>query len=208
MSDDAEYRKSVRNMSIILAAIVLTIFAAIFLPPILAPAHEQFESSSTTASPFGFTLNLKTNSTSLNPGSAVLITSWLNSTSPQLTNVTAASEWPIGPAGLWIRPCVAGWPLGIGLMQGYYTSDNFTSGTLLRIPTPLSSCPVPAQGPSFFILKPFSTSALVVTGGSGVTMDLASTLTFRSGTAPSPGVYTVVAADEWGDAVLVHFVLH
>jgi len=44
-SDDIAYRKSVRNMGLFLAAIVITIFAAIFIPPYVNPPHNAYPQS-------------------------------------------------------------------------------------------------------------------------------------------------------------------
>lgn len=206
--DDAAYRRSERNMALVLAAIATIIFAAILVPSVLNPVHEGFASTGSTASPYGFTLNLRLNATSLGPAAAISITAWLNSTTPQPNNLTAASHWPIGPGGLWTRPCTSGWPLGVGVMRGYYTPDNYSSGSLVYLPVPLVSCPVGSQMPSFFVFQPFGTAALVELGGSALRWDLQSTLSFvpaRLAVPPQPGAYTAVAADEWGDIVLAHF---
>jgi len=206
--DDAAYRRNARNMALILCAIVVTIFAALFIPPVLNPAHEQFAPNGSATSAYGFTINLHMNATTLGQREAVSITAWLNSTTAQPNNVTAASAWPIGPNGLWTRPCTSGWPLGVGVMNGYYTPDNYTQGSLVPIPGPLFSCPVQSQTPSFFVFQPHGTSAVVGMGSSVSRWDLRSTLTFNPAevaAARSPGAYTVVAADEWGDVVLVHF---
>lgn len=203
--DDAAYRRNVRNMALVLAAITITIFAAIFIPPVINPVHEQFAPSGSATSPYGFTINVKLNSTSLRDGGGVAIEAWLNSTSPQLDNVTAESAWPVGPEDLWTKVCVAGWPLGIGVMSGYYTQDNYTSGSLLQIPQPIVSCPEEGRGPAYFILQPFSDNALVEASGTAQIERLQSSLTFSGADAVGhAGAFTVLAADEWGDMVLVH----
>jgi hypothetical protein len=204
--DDAAYRRSARNMAIILAAVVIVIFAAIFGPQLLNPVHEQLQSSGSVASPYGFALDLRLNDTALRLGSSLSIAAWLNSTSPQPNNVTAASSWSFGPKGLWTRPCTSGWPFGIGVMKGYYSSENYSLGSLVPIPGPLIACPVSSQVPSFFVFRPFGTVALVEVGGTASRWDLRSTLVFSPAFSPPPsGVYTAVAADEWGDVVLAHF---
>ena len=74
--DDVAYKKSVRNMALILAAITITIFGAIFLPPIFNPTREQFALSASTTSPYGFTLDLQLNTTSLRAGGTLEIMAW------------------------------------------------------------------------------------------------------------------------------------
>ena len=93
-------------------------------------------------------------------------------------------------------------------MRGYYTAENYTLGSVIRIPSPLVSCPVTSNTPSFFIFQPFSSNALVETGGTATVLNLRTALTFVPVAAGpgSSGVYTVICADEWGDLVIAHFV--
>lgn len=195
-------------MAFVLAAIVIVIFAALFLPPVLNPVHELFPpTASTTSLVNDFTLNIQLNETSVAPGSALAVSAWLNSTASRPNNVTAASSWAVGPEGLWTRPCTSGWPLGVGVMKGYFSSENYTLGSLVRFPEPLLSCPVTAGTPSFFVLQPHGTVALADMGTSAVRWDLRSALVVVPGSLPGlqAGVYTAVAADEWGDVALTHF---
>ncbi|MDG6988054.1 MAG: hypothetical protein JRN21_01875 [Nitrososphaerota archaeon] len=215
-SDDVTYRKNVRNMSVVLAAIVLTIFAALFVPPYFASPN-VFQTSVSVATPFGFSLNLALNSTSASPAGGVLLTGWLNSTESSVNNVTASVSWAFPPTGLWLGTdrCTAGWPLGIGVMQGHYTQDNYTLGSLLPFMQPLVYCPVTAP-PQFFLLYPHSSEALAVIGGNPFRWVLNDSLPFSSSSlAPGalrstvsglpPGVYTAVLADEWGDVLTANF---
>ncbi|MDA4119012.1 MAG: hypothetical protein OK436_00310, partial [Thaumarchaeota archaeon] len=103
--DDLAYRKSVRNMSFVLAAIVITVFAAIFVPPYIYPQHNVFQSSVTYDSPFGFTLHLRINATSVPNAGAIMLTGWVNSTSSSIENVTAANAWGLPQGRLWGRIC-------------------------------------------------------------------------------------------------------
>ena len=194
-------------MALVLVAIVAVAFAAIFLPPIFNPVHEQFVASSSVTSPYGFTLNLGLNTTAVPSGGAVSISAWLNSTSPQIESVSAISSWPIGPAGLWTKTCTAGWPLGVGVLEGYFDSSNYTEGALVQIPGPLINCPNEAPVPTSFILQPFNSNALVESGGSAKMESLQSALTYapRSPILQQHGAFTVVAIDEWGDVAVVHF---
>ena len=215
-SDEVTYRKNVRNMSVVLAAIILTIFAALFVPPYFASPN-VFPTSVSVATPFGFSLNLALNSTSISPAGGVLLTGWLNSTESSVNNVTASVSWAFPQASLWSGAdrCTAGWPLGIGVMQGHYTQDNYTLGVLLPLEQPLVSCPVTAP-PQFFLLYPHSSEAIAVIGGNPFRWVLNDSLPFNSlSLAPGalrstvsdlpPGVYTAVLADEWGDVLTANF---
>jgi hypothetical protein len=204
---DASYRRSVRNTVIVIVALALTIAAALLVPPILNPIHEQFNNAASVDSPHGFSLTIKLNATQLTPTEGITVTAWINSTSNQIGNISAASHWPVGPQGLWTRICTNGWPLGVGFMAGYFTGDNYSLGSLIHVPMPLFGCPILISTPGFFLLQPHSSTAIVRVNGALAEWNLTSTLGLRSSQL-SPqrgGVYTAIAVDEWGDVVLAHF---
>ena len=203
-SDDVAYRRSVRNMSLVLAAIVITIFAALVVSPYVFPVNGAFQPSVSYGSAFGFTLHLQVNATSVPSGAGVLISGWLNGSSGSIDNVTAADSWGVGPGGLWTRMCTAGWPIGLGVMAGHYTQGNFTFGTLIPVPLPLVQCPVQAGTPGYFLLSPYSSKALVDLSGTPQYWVLQSSYSFSTSRLPA-GVYTAVIADEWGDVLTTNF---
>lgn len=197
-------------MSVVLAAIVITVFAALFIPPYLFPPHDVFQPSVTAASPFGFTMHLTVNATTVSTGGSVLVTGWLNSTSDYLYNVTAANAWALPQERLWERVCTSGWPIGVGVMEGHYTADNYTLGTLVPIPQPLVACPLQAAAPSYFVFEAHSSKALVSLGGAPAIWNIVTGFTFREyapGYTLPPGVYTAVLADEWGDVLTANFLI-
>ena len=120
---------------------------------------------------------------------------------------TAATSWALGPQGLWTKICTNGWPLGVGFMAGYFTPDNYSLGTLVSIPQPLVACPIMANTPGYFLLQPRGSTAIVKLGGSLAEWNLTSVLGLASGKlgVQRGGVYTAVAADEWGDVAIAHF---
>ena len=204
--DDLAYKRSVRNMSLVLAAIAVTIFAALVVSPYAFPPSDTFQTSVSYDSAFGFTLHLQINTTDPASGTALQITGWLNSSASSIDNVTASDNWGVAPAGLWTRACTAGWPLGVGIMQGHYTQDNYTMGTLVQVPLTLSSCPTQSSTPGYFLLGPHSSKALVDLDGVPQYWVLQSGFAF--GTSHyAPGVYTAVLADEWGDVLTTNFVV-
>jgi hypothetical protein len=202
-ADDIAYRKSVRNMSLVLAAIVITIFAALYVSLQVSPTTGAFQSSVSADSALPFTLHLEINATSAAPGSNLLITGWLNSSSTSIQSINASDSWVIGPAGLWEKACYSGWPIGVGVLKGHYTLDNYTMGTL--IPTPEVLCPQQVGTPGYFLLEAHSSTALVDLAGTPEYWVLQSTYDF--GHTSQPGVYTVVLADEWGDVLFTNFVV-
>jgi len=215
--DDIAYRKSVRNMSIVLAAMVVVVFAAIFIPPYLSPSHNVFPSSVSYDSGSGFTMYLTLNSTTVAPLGHLLITGWLNSTSDSIENLTAADSWALSVGMLWERQCTPGWPIGIGLMSGHYDQYNYTVGTLLQPAMPDVGCPL-SMSPQYFLFYPHSTEALASVNGNPLRWTITMNVTFWQGSlgpnalpgVPGPGglpagVYTLVFADEWGDVLTANF---
>ena len=206
--DEAAYRRSVRNMAAILAAIVITVFAAIFVPLLLFPTHNVYPASVTYDSPSGFAMHLALNKTADSAAWTIVLTGWINSTSPSIENVSASDSWAIPRDALWTMPCNQGWPIGLGVMQGHYTQDNFTLGTLLSLDGSTTSCPAQTNSPSSFTFEPQTAKALVVLDGKPSFWVLQTSLRF-TGTTPGhllqPGVYTAVLADEWGDVLTANF---
>lgn len=213
--DDVAYRKSVRNMSLVLAAMVIVIFAALFLPPYVFPPNDVFQASVSMTSAFGFTLHLEINTTSSTPRGEVLIMGWLNSTSSQIDNITASDFWGVNQSRLWPGTCTSGWPIGLGVMAGHYNQDNYTLGTLIQA-IPTAQCPKQSSIPGYFLLEPLSSKALVVLGGTPQFWVIQSNYTFGyaqrevlpQGSVTGqlqPGVYTVILADEWGDVLTTNF---
>ncbi len=208
-------------MSVILAVIVIVVFAAIFIPPYVSPNHDVFQQAVSIDSPAGFTLHLTMNATSILPAGSVLIVGWVNSSSPSVANLTVANQWAVQQGLLWGRACTSGWPIGIGVMEGHFTQDNYTLGTLIQMPQPTITCPTSAP-PQFILLYPYphSSIALASVNGNPVRWLLQTELAFsgRSLGAASqpgspgprefpPGVYTAILADEWGDVLTCNFLV-
>ena len=206
-------------MSIVLVVMALVVFAAIFVPPYLSPYHDVFQPSVSYDSPYGFTLHLNLNTTSISPAGSVQIEGWVNSSSPAIQNLTVASQWALQEDLLWEDGCTGSWPIGIGIMEGHYTQDNYTLGTLIQITQPLTSCPVSAP-PQFILLypPPHSSQALASVNGNPVHLLLQAGLAFNvrslaqeprpgNNNELPPGVYTVVLADEWGDVLTNNFLV-
>jgi hypothetical protein len=207
--DDAEYHKSARNMSIVLAAIVITALGAILIPPHIFQSHNVYVSNTSETFASGFALHLTVNSTTVTSSEGLLVTGWINSTSSVIADINASNSWGLPPANLWGRICTNGWPIGIGVMKGHYSSLNYSQGTLLPIQRPLVSCPVQSGTPKDFVLRPHSSLALVTIGVSPRNWDLISSFVFlgsaRTGGQLQPGIYTAVLADEWGDVLPLIF---
>jgi hypothetical protein len=209
--DDVAYHKSVRNMSLVLAAIVITVFAAIFIPPYLSPQHDVFQRSASLNFLSGFALHLQINSTSVQSDGTLLISGWINSTSSTIDNITTSDSWGVQQGDLWMAPCMSGWPIGLGVMQGHYTADNYSLGAIINVTgkPDLASCPVTGT-PNYFLFAPHSSKALVTLNAGPTFWVIQSSFSFggsaNSGTL-KPGVYTALLADEWGDVLTTNFLV-
>ena len=209
-ADDLAYRRSVKNMALILAAMAAVVFAAIFVPPLINPIHNAYLRDVSYDSPYGLVMHLEINSTSVSRGAGILLTGWVNSSSSSYQPINASDSWALNQASLRGRACTSGWPIGLGLMRGHYAQGNVSSGTLIPLPAPAESCPVRSGTPSAFLFKPYSSEAVVTVGGGPELWVIQSGLAFgadASGNGLSPGVYTAVLADEWGDVLTTNFLV-
>ena len=129
-------------------------------------------------------------------------------------NVTGVNNYH----GVQVNPLCNTGPATFEVLQGYYTVANFTSGTALSIHGVQNMmCIVPTSALSYYVFQPSSDVFTVPLGqGSSVSMTTRSAAAatslvnvYSSGLAnPEPlpaGIYTVVAADNWGQLAAVHF---
>jgi len=182
----------------------------------------QSASSSSTSSGgsnSGLRLRLSVSPTLVAEGGSVLVNVSLFNTLP--TPVTLAP----GNLNFTVGPC-SQLPLGIGLLSGNYGSGNLSQGQPLDIYQPgYYNCPA-LFNVAEWSFSPMSDNVTLVSeqpAGTGNyttlenmwTQPAAAADLKLSGYWPSssagqptpfgPGVYTLVAEDEWGDIVIVHF---
>jgi len=135
-----------------------------------------------------------------------------------LNNVSEANDWQYAPTSLnTYNPCVTG-AVGVAIFLGYYDLSNFTRAQALPLSnnTKGFSCTtLPTNG--YYSFNPQSSQAVIVASHNYViTPSLANlhyeTKGYWSSSSNNPtftnfplGIYTVLAADEWGKVVLVHF---
>lgn len=198
-------------MVLVLVAIVIVILAAIVIPPILNPLHEQFSQTSSVNSSYDFSLNLSINSTSVATGGWIRFSAWLNNTAKQVNNVTAQASWAV--SGLGPVPCFQSIPIRLGVMIGYFTSDNFSLGSVLPLSYSAATCSLNAvtSQPAYYLFEPLGSRALMITPSGivqqTVILTVASDGFLMNGNVTSfRDVMTAVAIDEWGDSVLTHFI--
>jgi hypothetical protein len=150
----------------------------------------------------GLSLSLSLDSITYKPGQDVYITVEEYNTLNTDTIVPASNNWALDY--LEMGGCgTNGGFVGIALFQGYYTADDKSLGEPLlfwnyNITTP---CPTTITPPNGFDFTPLDQKY--------AELDLKG---YWTGNSPSaaftnfePGIYTVVAGDEWGALVFVHF---
>jgi hypothetical protein len=164
----------------------------------------------------GLSLSLSLDGMTYQPGQEVSISVDEKNTLSTINNVTATDNLPSEfMSGFTNDPSPL--PFGLAVLQGNYTVSNYSAMTPLIIYDP-SKVYIGTQvvGPTSYAFQPLSDTA-VLEGGSynfidGVKLQYeiginsywpndAST----TSTNFEPGVYTVVAGDEWGALVVVHF---
>ena len=167
-------------------------------------------------------LSLSTNSTTYRPGQDVSITVDIKNMWQETNHIIAAKDWPYD--NLEIDQCDMGpwgfvYPYGIAIFQGSYSLSDFAAATPLALYdfSLLVPCPAPIPAASYDfqplsdIAQVSGSSAQFPTSTFAITTTLAET-GYWSGSTPKvtkhnfePGVYTIVAGDEWGNLVILHF---
>ncbi|MDC8452098.1 MAG: hypothetical protein LV477_04205 [Candidatus Nitrosotalea sp.] len=156
-------------------------------------------------------LSLSTNSTIIQSGHAIGITLSLDNTRSSLLNLNSQNNWPI--QGLDSGGC--SWlPMGIAILDGYYTAQNMSDGHPMLLHF-LYPCP-PSLPVKTFTFQPMS-SNITVTCEPGDWAPCQYLTQTKTSVAYSsflqdgkffdfnPGNYTLVAGDEWGDSAIQHF---
>jgi hypothetical protein len=176
--------------------------------------------SATVSSITGLSLSLSLDGTTYQPNQEVSITvDEVNSLSG-INNVPVSNNRPY--SSLQAAPCDYISPYGIAVFQGNYTTSNFSTGTPLTLYDPHVArlCPTTYGITSYSFESSNDMAAVIETSNPSPTnssqqMKYELTINgywpddnFSSNsqlTSFEPGVYTVVAGDEWGALVVVHF---
>jgi hypothetical protein len=200
-ADEIKYRKSVRNTSILIGIVILIIVLSLLIPPIFNPPKKVFGGIGSTESAYGFDLYLKLDKGYIQKGTNITASAWIMNGAGRINNVTAMSNWPL--QGLYSK-CS---PLAIGIIKGYYEQANITRGSFIDLNNS-KSCE--SENVLYYLLEPMGTNGIAFYQGGArkVSMNISISLSgyYEEGRfLEFKGVYTVVAADEWGDIVLLYF---
>jgi hypothetical protein len=174
---------------------------------------------------FGVALVLSLNTSNVASGHAIAITEKVVNILGSMNNVslgdTFAYDHPGNISGIRIAPCI--FPAGVVLFQGYYTAQNLSSGRALWLYSAGESCGVATA--QFYLFNPLSDNVTFSnyfmkceSGDSNCHtwyVALEGTINrtgYWTGNFIEPtyhpfgaGIYTIMAVDEWGDLVLLHF---
>jgi len=128
----------------------------------------------------------------------------------RMNNVPASDQWPYDGLGLGSRCASYGSPFGIALFQGNYNSSDYSTATQLYLydPNGIYLCQPALTGISYAHYTFQSSSDITQFGQEIFEFTMKGYWPDKKDseyTRLDPGVYTVVAGDEWGALVLVHF---
>ena len=224
--------KSYWVASVILATVTVSVFGAYVAlafqsnpavsQPIPISVSSLDKTASVSSSVSGLELSLSLNSVQLQRGQSIGATVTVFNSLGTVNNVSAASEWPI--KGLTTGACgTLNEPLGLALFQGYYASQNISSAVAaLELYYPgVYNCPA-ILDVKYYLFQPQTYSATIgvtpsfgpqtpypITVSVGVNGSWTGSAVNQSAAHHlfSPGIYTVVAGDEWGDILMLHFVV-
>ncbi len=179
---------------------------------LLVSTDMQISQSVESTSPL--TLYLSTNSTSIQSGQAIGIDISLNNTGSQPLTLPGKDNWPIN--GLGSGGC-SFLPMGIAVLDGYYTEQNMTDSKLLSFYFPPPCAPFNVSFKNY-TFQPMSSNVVIECESPDSNMfscphvmemkyDVAYSNVLENGDFHSfnPGLYTIVAGDEWGHSAITHF---
>jgi len=205
------------------AAIVLFAGAAVaYLPSITVTQTSQttqtYQGLGSVGSEKGLVLGAVVNSSVVAPGQPVSIQVWEKNTLDSKNNVSAANGWLV--ANLATGPCgTLNMPFGFKIFAGYFdklsANLNSTSG-IQYYPPGTYYCPLLLHV-GWYQFSPLSTNATL--GGfcnpepCGISLPMNTTVAIngeyvassKTLTPLAPGIYTVVAGDEWGALLFFYF---
>jgi len=177
------------------------------------PSSTLFPTQASATSSSGLRLDLAISQSEIASGQSIVISvDSYNPTNGPL-NVTAATAWAL--QGLRAGSCSSSvYPFGVAVFQGTYTAGNVSQGKPLQI-FPIVPCPLFIRLVTGYYFSPDSSNATILPGtGSSTSVSIRLTVAGTypgQGTTPQPfpaGTYTVVAGDEWGTLVFLHFRVH
>jgi hypothetical protein len=158
----------------------------------------------------GLEFHFAINTTQLKEGEAIKVTLDEINTTPNTLNISSKNIWKLPNPTL--GPCSrVNYPFGIEVIRGYYTQSNISDGEQLQFyPSGVYACPA-TYNVKFYIFEPLSDLFTInpQLPFSHASYNVTNSGFFKlTGSFPlQPGIYTVAAADEWGEILVLHFSL-
>ncbi|MGA2665903.1 MAG: hypothetical protein ABSF83_13265 [Nitrososphaerales archaeon] len=161
----------------------------------------------------GLQVRLSVNATVVRPGQPFTITASEFNELATTSNVSAADGW--AAQGLELGPCGHSYgpdqgPLGVAVYQGRYTVANVSQAQPLGI-YGSATCPQYMRLMTGFLFEPMSDLAYVLPSFGDSPTPISGSVTvglqyanYAGGRPLSPGTYSVVGGDEWGDLVFLY----
>jgi hypothetical protein len=170
-----------------------------FTQGILVPVSSASTLDPTTG--LSLNLNLSTNSNGW-----VILTVYEFNTLDRANNVSVADSWPSNASLFrWVQePYQENVGMaGYEILQGNYGPSNFTEGTALWLQPPpsLIGCCAEEEPPTSYAFQPLSEANVLSGSFAGYFVGGSTYTPF------SPGIYTVLAGDQWGDVAILHFIV-
>jgi hypothetical protein len=132
-----------------------------------------------------------------------------------VNNVTTADDWPYSHTDS--LPCgnFGQFPIEYAVFQGHYDASNYTSTNALTLYDPglFIPCPTAEALPAYLLFAPLSDNASYPSGQGSFLVSASYSVTgYWTGSGNTfafhqlpPGIYTVLAEDEWGNVVLLPY---
>jgi hypothetical protein len=169
--------------------------------------------SSTTNDSLGLTFTLELNSTEIFQGQTMNITAFVTNDRSSINNVTRDFNWEVGVGWGAIDSCNSF--ANAQVYHGYYTQSNLSTiqgGAELQLAKPIfppMECPfIPGAWSTYFPFQPDQSRVGYQYSAQGSYGNVSAAISGQTGfNLFSPGTYTVVSGDEWGQIAILHFVV-
>ena len=156
-------------------------------------------------SPNGLQLRVSVNTTSLTAGEVLQISLSEYNTLSTTNNVSSEKSWGVDGLTTGACPNISVLPFGMAVFQGRYTAQNISQATSLNI-FGMAACPMYIRLITGYAFLPNSINAAVMPGGdvssaTPMSADITVKGVYTEGNQLNPldpGLYTLVAGDEWG----------
>ncbi len=208
-----ESRNGISGLVLVAAVSVLAVAvgALVVAMPLWARSGAATNVQTTTDKSLGISLTLSVTPQNGPSGSTFQINATVSNILPRANNLTGINNY----RGVEGNPVCKFAPIAFEVLRGSYTASNFASGTAVNIHGPQAyMCVIGASDLGYYVFQQksdvFTGSAI---GGTPLTRAAHASVDVSqqwskdlSDSGPlAPGVYTVVAADNWGQLAVAHF---